>query len=695
MARPNSQQIRDYSRMRLLIVGSFFALVWVALWARAGFLQIVRGPELAQMALRQHESSEMECGRRGEIVDRSGLVLAKSVEFVGVYARPNEMRDIPAAAATLAKILDEPVKDVAKRLTSNEHYVFVEHKIGDKPAAKIKEAAIPGVYLVGEYGRSYPNKHLAGQLLGFVGQDDEGQEGLEQAFQGRLAGKKAVFTVQRDASGRKLYLDDQGCEVVTNGGDVELTIDAQIQYFAEEALAKAVVENHGKSGVCLVVHVPSAEILAWANYPFFNPNAFDRKKPELWRNHVALDVVEPGSTMKPILIASALQENVVKPDTQFFCENGRWNYADTTIRDTHPYDTLPVDRIMRYSSNIGAAKIGLLLGAGRLHTYFERVGFGERTGLPLPGEAKGLLRPAHQWAKIDLATASFGQGVGVTPLQLAQAYHVIANGGVYTPLKLVLDPSSERFATPAEHRVFDPKIAATVQQMMREVVEEEKGTGVKARIAGLDTGGKTGTAQKAGKHGGYVEKYLASFVGFIPAVNPEYLIMVMVDEPEPCHYGGIVAAPAVREVALKTMAYQGKMPETVKLAELRPQAPTLAPAPTPSPGPAPGQNAPKALSVVQAGDTTVQPQVQLASQTQGEASPVPTPGKAGPVREGTVPNLVGLSLRQAVGILAQKGLMPSLKGQGLMVTKQSPEPGSPWPGTDNGAPVTLWLTRES
>jgi cell division protein FtsI (penicillin-binding protein 3) len=674
MARPTSQQIKDYSRMRLVIVGCFFFLVLLALWARAGFLQIVRGPELAQMALRQHVSSEMEHAQRGEITDRNGLVMAKSVEFVGVYARPNEMRDIPEAAAIMAKILEEPAKNILKKLTANDHYVFIAHKIGDKPASKIKEASLPGVYLTEEYGRSYPNKHLAGQLLGFVGQDDEGQEGIELAFQPRLAGKKATFTVQRDASGRKMYLDDQGREIVTKGGDVKLTIDAQVQYFAEEALAKAVVENRGKAGVCLVVHVPSAEILGWANYPFFNPNSFDRKKPELWRNRLALDSIEPGSTMKPILIASALQENVVKQDTQFFCENGRWNYADTTIRDTHPYDTLTVNRILRYSSNIGAAKIGLLMGANRLHAYFEKVGFGERTGLPLPGEAKGILRPARQWAKIDLATASFGQGVGVTPLQLAQAYHVIASGGMLTPFKLVLEPGTERFATQAEHRVFDPKIALMVQQMMREVVEEEKGTGVKARIAGLDTGGKTGTAQKAGKRGGYVEKYLASFIGFIPAVNPEYLVMVLVDEPEPCHYGGVVAAPAVREVALKTMAYQGKMPETVKMAEhAQPQTP---PAPQP------------------AAKGSEKPVLRLAAHVQGESCPVPPPAKNAPPKEGAVPNLVGLPVRQAVGILAQKGHIPSLKGQGLMVTKQSPEPGSPWPDMEN-APITLWLARQS
>ncbi|GAB6036817.1 penicillin-binding transpeptidase domain-containing protein [Fundidesulfovibrio butyratiphilus] len=654
------KQIRDYSRMRLILVGGLFFLLWSCLWVRAGFLQIVQGPALAEQALRQHLASEYDRGRRGGIVDRNGQSLAMSVEFTAVSAQPKDIRNVNETADQLSRILGQPRRTILRKLQSHANFVYLARKVNDKAAAQIKAAGLPGVSLSTEYGRSYPNKHMAGQLLGFVGYDDQGLEGLEKSFDSVLAGKRAKYVVQRDASGRRLYLDAQGREMVnTDGGDVKLTIDSQIQFFAEEALAKAVTENHAKAGVCIVVHVKSAEILAWANYPFFNPNGGDNADPKAARNRLALDVLEPGSTMKPILVAAALQEKVVRPDTLYNCEKGRWNFQHiAVINDTHPYDMLPVNKILRWSSNIGAAKIGLDLGARKLNAYFQKVGFGERTGLPLPGEAKGLLRPVSAWSKLDLATNSFGQGIGVTPIQLAEAFHVIANGGVKKPLRLVIEPPQENASAP-EVRVFDAQVARNVQLMMREVVEEEKGTGVKAHIDGLELGGKTGTAQKAKPTGGYGNKYLANFVGFIPAVDPEYIILVMVDEPEPSHYGGVVAAPAVREVALKSLSYLGRLPETVKLAEERRPEPPQVPA-----------------SEVSEGMGVAFPPTNLAANS------------------AEVPNLVGLPLRKAVEILAGKGVVPSLKGTGLVVGKQAPPAGSNWSDADKAA-FTLWLSKAS
>jgi cell division protein FtsI (penicillin-binding protein 3) len=342
-----------------------------------------------------------------------------------------------------------------------------------------------------------------------------------------------------------------------------------------------VTTHLGKAGTCLVIHVPTGEILAWANYPFFNPNAARSVSPKEGRNRSALDVVEPGSTMKPLVVAAALQEGVVKPDTTFFCENGKFKVANRIIKDTHSYGDLTVNKIVRWSSNIGAAKIGLQLGPKRLHAYFEKLGFGTPTGLPLSGEGKGLVRSLKDWAPIDTATASFGQGVAVTPIQLAQAFLTLANDGVRKPLKLVLDPP-QNMPQEVPVRVFDAEVAKTVQRMMREVVQEEHGTGKSARIQGLETGGKTGTAQKAGPHGGYGNKYLGSFVSFVPAIDPEYIFIVMVDEPEPSHYGGVVAAPAVREVTQKTLCYLGRMPAAVQLAKGHEQlhaVPTSAPVP--------------------------------------------------------------------------------------------------------------------
>lgn len=667
-ARDRQQKtVRDWSRVKLTCVGVFFCCAWLALWARAGYLQIVAGPELAKQAIRQHLASEVDKGARGEIYDRNGRLLAKSVEFEAVSVRPKEVTDPDATAALLAKLLHLKEQRVKKKITSSSPVVYLAWRVGDQTAGRIREANLPGVTCSKEYGRYYPNGHLASQIMGFVGVGDVGLEGLEKAFDERLTGRQAKYAVQRDASGRRFYFDSMGRELADiNGHDVRLTIDSQIQFFAEEELEKAVTANNAKDGVAIVVHVPTGEILAMANYPFFDPNAGRGLSPRLARNRAALDVFEPGSTMKPLLVASALQEHTTRPDTVYNCENGKFALAGRVIKDTHSYGKLPVNMIVRVSSNIGAAKIGLQLGAPRLHAFFEKLGFGRPTGLPITGEAKGLMRPAKAWSVLDLATASFGQGVAVTPVQMAQAFLILANDGVYKPLKLVTEPTD---ATPETrpYRVFDADVARTVQQMMRDVVHEEHGTGRIALIPGLDTGGKTGTAQKASPTGGYSNKYLGSFVSFIPAIGPEYIVLVMVDEPEPCHYGGVVSAPAVKDITLRMLSYLGRMPETVQAAKPAPAA-----ASEPMAQACPVTNKDKAImDIVQA----------------------PKPG-AGPTAVHAVPNFSGMPLRQAVEILMSKGIVPRLEGQGLVVAKQSPAPGAPWPG-ENKAEFVLWLTRPS
>ncbi len=635
---------RDWSRAKIILVCSFVFLGWLGLWARAGYLQIIQGDELASKAMRQHVASELDRGSRGQILDRNGMLLAKSVELCAVYARPAEVKEPAKAAAILAPILGQSQGELLEKLTSKRGFVYLERRVADKTAAKVREADLDGVHLGVDYGRSYPNRHLAGQLLGFVNVDDKGVEGLELALNDRLAGKRAEYAVQRDASGRRLYLDAEGREMQNlNGQDIRLTIDSHIQFFAEEELAKAVEKNHAVRGVTMVIHVPTAEILAWANYPYFNPNNVVGLKPGAGRNRAAVDVYEPGSTMKPLLVASALQEGVVRPDTTIYCEKGRYSYAKRVIRDTHPYGDLTVAEVIRSSSNIGAAKIGAKLGPAKLFAYFSRLGFGKRTGLPLAGESSGLVRPLKQWMPIDTATASFGQGIGVTAIQLAQAYHILANDGLYKPLQLVLD-SDQPVVETAPVRVFDADVARTVQRMMRDVVQEEGGTGGNAMIEGLEVGGKTGTAQKAKPGGGYGNKYLGSFVAFVPAVGPEYLILTMIDEPEPSHYGGVVAAPAVREVTLKTLSYLGRMPETVKLAKGQEQI-------------HPVQADREILEIANVGATTH-------------------------VDAKSVPDFAGMPLRRAVEILAKKGIVPKLEGQGLVVSGQTPAPGAPWPAEE-------------
>ena len=680
------QTVRDWSRVKLTCVGVFFCLAWLGLWTRAGYLQIVAGPELAEKAIRQHLASEVDKGARGEIYDRGGRLLAKSVEVEALFVRPKEIVEPEKTAAFLSKVLHMKEQRVLKKLQSPSSMVYIAWRVGDRTAARIREANLSGVYFSKEFARFYPNGHLASQLMGFVGVGDVGLEGMEKAFDERLTGRQAKYVVQRDASGRRFFFDSQGRELGDiNGKGVRLTIDSQIQFFAEEELEKAVTANNAKAGTAIVVHVPTGEILAMANYPFFNPNVGRGISPRIARNHAALDVFEPGSTMKPLLVAAALQERVVKPTSTFNCENGKFAFANRVIKDTHSYGVLPVNMIVRVSSNIGAAKIGLQLGATRLHSYFEKLGFGRPTGLPISGEGKGLLRPLKSWSPLDVATQSFGQGVAVTPVQLAQAFLVLANDGVYKPLKLVADPD-DTAPKRAPYRVFDADVCRSVERMMRDVVNEEHGTGKTARIAGLEIGGKTGTAQKAAAHGGYGNKYLGSFVAFVPAMSPEYIVLVMVDEPEPSHYGGVVAAPAVREMTLRTLSYLGRMPETVQASAASAGQAPAAPAAQATPTAASGQAGQAARAEQAKGPSSADKEIMEIAQS------TPTEVKAVEVR--SVPNFSGMPLRKAVEILMQKGIVPRLEGQGLIVNKQSPAPGAPWPG-ENKNDFVLWLSRPS
>jgi len=510
------QRNYDWSWFRLAGVSIVLGLLWLALWGRAYHVQVMRGPKLAGMASKQHQSSEFVNGERGQIFDSKGRLLAKSVEIQSVYIRPHELEDQVKALQVLSEALGSPVKDLKEKLGTRSGHVWMARQIGDQAAAKVKDAKIKGVYLTTEYMRLYPNKHLAGQLIGFSGLDDHGLEGLEAAFNEHLAGKSAQYIVQRDASGSKLFLDSEGREVDVRGKDIRLTLDTNIQFVAEEALSKTVSTYNARWGACLVVEVDTGNILAWAENPPFNPNNYKKYSPSRWRNHIAIDTFEPGSSMKPFVVAAGMQEAVCTADSMYYCENGKFTVAKKVVRDVHPYDQLSVRKIVRYSSNIGAAKIALQLGRTRLYSYLNRLGFGDRTGLPLTGESRGVLRPPGSWEEIETATIGFGQAVSVTVLQMAKAYLCLANFGVSKPLRLVLDPINEN---QAELRIYSPQVVKEVLTMLSEVVELD-GTGKRAKIDGLRVAGKTSTAQKASPTGGYGDKVVASFIGFFPMESP-------------------------------------------------------------------------------------------------------------------------------------------------------------------------------
>lgn len=654
MARRRTPPENGLGKVKLILVGVLFALIWAALLTRTAYIQLYKGEQYGALASKQTLSTEFERGRRGRILDRDGNLLATSVEVKSVYLHPFKVTDKGAAVDLLSQTLDMSRARVSKLLGSKKNFVWVKRQIKDREAAALAQAPMPGVYLTNEYVRLYPQGKLAGQVLGFVNVDGKGLEGLENRFDARMAGGKAELVVQRDNLGRRLFLDASGREMDIDGKDVVLTIDSHIQALAERSLEKAVTENKARAGIAVVVEVATGDVLAVANMPFFNPNTVRSSSPAQRRLRAALDIYEPGSTMKPLLFAAALEQGTIEPGQRIDCERGRYKVGPSWINDHHAYDWLTVNEVLRYSSNIGTAKIAQHLGAQNYYWYLTRLGFGEKPGLELASLSRGMLHPVEKWREFDLAAAAFGQGVGVTAMQLVQAYMSVAAGGELRPLRLVREPAAEHPAVP--RRVFSTETARIVLDMMAEVVELD-GTGRHARIPGVPMAGKTGTAQKA-KEGRYSEDYLASFVGMVPARDPELLILVMVDEPGgDVNAGGKVAAPAVRDIAMGTLAYYGRLPD------------------------------PPAPEAEVAEDGTSEP----VGQTQPAAAKAAEAAAPGP----DVPDVRGLPLRRALEIFAQKGVVPELRGGGSVVSGQSPAPKEPWPepGEEGDRDVfVLWLS---
>ncbi|MDR3176466.1 MAG: penicillin-binding protein [Desulfovibrio sp.] len=671
----------DWGRIRLWLTASLFALIWGGLWCRAYYLQIVKGPEYAVKARKQHITREVVQGTRGNIMDRNGNVLAMSLECDSVWVNPSQLRDKEKAAEKLAGALGMKSEKILQLVSTDRQFVWIKRKADFQSAERVRALKLPGVYMDTESERIYPYRHVAGQLLGYVNIDDKGIEGLERSLETDLAGRTIHRVVERDASGRRLMPPGSGTFVDLRGTDVRLTIDTNIQFFAEEALAENVEKFGARWGGCIVVDVPSGEILAWAQYPFFDPNNVAATPAPDRRNRLAVDMLEHGSTMKSFLIAAALEEKVVNSSTVINCEKGLWKLGQFTLHDTHPYASLSVDKVLHVSSNIGAAKIGIRLGADKYHSYLKRLGFGERTGLPLAGEARGILRAANRWAPIDVATASFGQSFSATLVQMAQAYLTLAGDGVKKPLRLLLNADAGKDSLPPD-AIFSSSTMNELRGMLREVVEEEGGTGKQARISGLVVGGKTGTAQKADASGKYGKGRVGSFVGMIPIENPRYLVCTLLDEPSKSQYGGVVAAPVFRHVALHAMAYGGFLPGSDD-----PVVQEAARKETQRRQKAEARAGTKNRGKVQA---SARNQEQAGTPKADEAAPL---AKAGQTGADLVPKVVGMGLRGAVEIFAGRGIVPMIKGKGGFVVRQTPEAGSPWPDADKNC--VIWLEEKS
>jgi cell division protein FtsI (penicillin-binding protein 3) len=646
-----------WARTRIIIIGTCFGLLFLAVTVQAFRLQILQHEDMVKRADRQHQRVVPLTPVRGTIMDRNGNNLAVSVEMDSCYAEPRHIQDMEGTAAVLAPFLGISKQDILKKLNGNRNFVWLERRLPPDQAVRIKNLKLRGIGFVPETKRFYPNLEVAAHVIGFTGLDPAGLEGVELKYDSVILGNTGYLVTERDALGRDIALKNAVVKNSSPGKNLVLTLDMTIQHIAEKELAKAVIESQGKDGMALVMESDTGRILAMANYPGFNPNAFSHYPQANLRNRIVADSFEPGSTFKIFLLAAALEERVIRPGDVFNCENGSYRIADRTIHDTHSYARLSVADILKYSSNIGAAKIGARLGDERLFQYLRNFGFGERSGIDLPGESPGNLRDKRRWYGVDLAAISFGQGVSASAVQIAAAVSAVANGGnLMKPyvVERILDDSGQeikKIEPQVLRRVISPETASQVTRMM-EGVTAEGGTGANAAVEGFRVAGKTGTAQKVDPvtRGYSATKRTASFVGFIPADKPKLTILVVVDEPRTSPYGGVVAAPAFHEIAQNSLAYLKIMPSgetnrTPKVME--------AGAAPQRPAPAPPQD-----SMIEGGAL--------------EAS------AAGAV---VMPDFRGMSMRTVLQVMEKRKINIRLLGSGR-ATEQNPLPGQIIRGAD-------------
>jgi cell division protein FtsI (penicillin-binding protein 3) len=644
-----------WTRIRIRMVAGVFVSFFAITSARAFYLQVFEKEQLVRLAEKEHQKIVALTPARGSIYDRNNAPMAASIEMDSCYAEPHNIDNIAETAATLAPLLGMPRETLQNKLNVSRNFVWLQRRMPPDMVQKIKVLDLDGIGFVKETKRFYPNGEVAGHVIGFTGLDPDGLEGIELKYNSTILGSTGYLVTERDALGRDIAQKGTVVTKASKGQNVTLTLDKNIQYITEKELAKAVTQSGAKGGMALVMEPQSGRVLAMANYPGFNPNAYFKYSPSLFRNKTIVDSFEPGSTFKVFLISAALEEKAITPNDTFNCENGSYAIGGRVIHDTHKYGRLTVAEILKYSSNIGASKIGTRLGQEKLYGHLKDFGFGARTAIDLPGEAYGYLREGSQWFGVELANISFGQGVSVTALQLATAISAVANGGELMK-PYIVEKISDENGVELEHvspqvrrRVISPETAVTMTRMM-EGVTSEGGTGMNAAVEGYQVAGKTGTAQKVDPvtKGYSSDKRTASFVGFVPAANPRLTILVVVDEPKTSPYGGVVAAPAFRAIAQQTLCYLKVPPD--KGIRSRPE--------------------------------TVDVQVPPPA----DISPAAANGTTDDEHEGTVmPNFHGMSMREVLQAMEKKGLNVKLLGSGRAVDQ------SPLPGHRVGPADQVWV----
>lgn len=529
-------------RRRVLLI--VVLLGFAGLFLRGIYLQSLHKEFLQQKGDARYSRTLLLQAHRGKISDRNGELLAISSPVESVWASPPDVAISLQQKNSLAKLLLMKPKDIDKKIANRKReFVYLKRRISPDLAAKVMSLEIPGVFLQREYKRFYPAGDVTAHLVGFTGIDDTGQEGFELAQNTALSGKAGSRRVIQDKQGH-IVEDLEAVKVPQDGHDLVLSIDRRIQYLAFRELAKAVELHKAKAGACVVLDAKTGEVLAMVNLPTYNPNNPVNIKGKT-RNRAITDMFEPGSTMKPVTAAAAMQFGDYTPTTKIQTAPGHMNIGPATINDPHPHGVLTVAEVIQKSSNVGAAKMALSLKKEELWSTFNQLGFGTRANIGFPGEAAGQVRPYKTWRPIEQATMSFGHGISVTLLQLARAYTVFANEGEIKPISLF-----KLNEAPVGHQVYSAQVANDVKDML-ELVVQPGGTALRAQVAGYRVGGKTGTAHKIGGRGYEPDKYVGSFVGLAPASNPRLIMAVMIDEPNIVndqYYGGIVAAPVFSAV---------------------------------------------------------------------------------------------------------------------------------------------------
>ncbi|TSA00880.1 MAG: penicillin-binding protein [Deltaproteobacteria bacterium] len=651
------------SRARL-ILGVLLSL-YVLVVLRAFQIQVLGVREIRDRGAKQYGSTIPLLPQRGVILDRTGTELAVSIATKSIFVQSAKLRDPDRAADLLAPRVSRSARELRKLFAREKGFVWVRRQMPSTaaeeavrevkralsaldPEARGKPSAIEGIGTVEEPKRFYPNRELAASLVGFTNVDSEGMEGVELSLNRYLRGERGSLLCERDARGGLIVPATTQVEVNSKGHSVALTIDRNIQHVAETELQAAVEKFSARGGMAVVLSPGTGEILAMATAPSFNPNTPGRAPAGTRKNRSLTDSFEPGSTFKVFSLASALELGSVKTTDRFFCENGAYRYAGKVIHDDHPHGWLTVPEVVKFSSNIGITKINERMDGGRFQEMIRAFGFGSRTGIELLGEVPGIMpSPRAFESRLGRANVSFGQGISVTPLQLATGMAAVINGGKVMKPYLVREIRDQEGKTvfrggPQElRRVLSPKTSAQMREILGKVVEED-GTGMQARIKGFLVGGKTGTAQKVEPGSGRYSatKRTASFVGFLPLNDPKLLILVVIDEPRGQVYGGVVAAPAFNQIAVKTAYYLGIQPtEAASLAAARPS------------GPSP----PSRMTRV---------------------------STARPAGAMVMPDLSGLSMGRVVDIMGRYSVKLTLAGSGV-ARAQTPDPGAVLvPGTE-------------